>query len=82
VKKPRRTLPKSLSDDDYVVIKLKKFDDLEVAIMFDEKNGGMAISYEDGHLDSVVKQQVESEIQTIISEEMNQIEEGDEYGSI
>jgi hypothetical protein len=50
--------------------------------MFDEVNGGMAISYEDAHLDSIVKQQVESEIQTILSEEMDKIEEDDEYGSI
>jgi hypothetical protein len=82
LKKPQRILPKKLSDDSYAVIKLKKFDDLEVAIMFDEVNGGMAISYEDAHLDSIVKQQVESEIQTILSEEMDKIEEDDEYGSI
>lgn len=70
-----RQIPTKLSDDDYAVIKLKKFDNLEVAIMFDEENGGMAISYEDAHLDPATKAKVEKEIETIISSEMDKIQE-------
>jgi hypothetical protein len=75
--RPRRTLPQNLRDESYAVIKLKKFDNLEVAIMFDKDNGGMAISYEDAHLDSTMKQAVENEIQAIVSSEMEKIQEED-----
>lgn len=70
----KRQVPTKLADDCYAVIKLSKFDNLEVAIMADvEANGGIAISYEDAHLDPATKAKVEAEIQSIISNEMNKV---------
>lgn len=71
--KVKRQVPTKLADDCYAVIKLSKFDNLEVAIMADDENDGIAISYEDAHLDSETKARVEAEIQSIISDEMNKV---------
>jgi hypothetical protein len=41
--------------------------------MFDEDNGGIAISYEDQHLDAKTRELVKTEIYAIISAEMDKI---------
>jgi hypothetical protein len=43
--------------------------------MADDDNDGIAISYEDAHLDPATKAKVEAEIQSIISNEMNKVME-------
>ncbi len=65
-----------LLNDDCCIIKLSKFNNLPVAVIFDQDNGGIAISYEDKHLDEVTKMQVEKEIQEIISTELDKIMKG------
>jgi len=76
------SLPTRLSSNDYSIIKLKKFDNLQVAVMVDKENGGIAISYEDIHLDAGTKIDVENEIQAIISEELYKLIEGDQDGNL
>ena len=68
--------PTEVADDDYAVIKLRNFDNLQVLIMVDKKNGGLAISYEDKHLDEAEKALVKDQIASIISNEMEK-QDGD-----
>ena len=67
---PKPSLPTKLSSDEYAIIKLKRFDNLEVAIMADKINGGIAVSYEDQHLSAEDQEKVKQEIQAIISNQM------------
>lgn len=77
-KTPKKSnFPTQLSGDDYAVIKLKKFNNLQVAILVDHNNGGIAVSYEDAHLDAGTKQEVAKEINAIISDEIDKIIMGD-----
>ena len=69
--------PKKIPASDYAIIKLEKFDNLEVAVMVDEKNGGISVSYEDAHLSPAKRRDVHKEIETIISDEMKKIWEED-----
>jgi len=41
--------------------------------MVDKENGGIAVSYEDMHLDAGTKIDVENEIRSIISDEIDKI---------
>lgn len=64
----KRKFPSKVTPDDCAIIKLKNFDNLEVIILADKINGGLAISYNDSHLSPVERQDVQDEIETIISE--------------
>lgn len=67
---PKPSLPSNISSDEYAIIKLKKFNNLEVAIMADKINGGIAVSYEDQHLSAAEQEAVKRELNAIISNEM------------
>jgi hypothetical protein len=62
--------------DEYAIIKLSKFDNLDVVIMVDAQNGGITISYDDSGLSPADRQIIDDEIETIVSSEMNKIWEG------
>jgi hypothetical protein len=66
-------IPNKISTNEYAIIKLKKFNDFEVAIMADKKNGGITISYDDSGLNPEDRRGVMAEIETIISGEMSKI---------
>ena len=65
--------PNKVSTDEYAVIKLKKFKNLEVVIMTDEKNGGIAISYDDSGIGPADRLDIKKEIEAIVSQEMGKI---------
>lgn len=69
--KPR--FPQAVTDDNYAVIKLSKFDNLPVAIIWDAENSGFAISYEDQHLDPGQRRAVEIEVENILVNEIAKI---------
>jgi hypothetical protein len=69
--KPR--FPAVASEDNYAVIKLSKFDNLPVAIIWDAENQGFAVSYEDQHLDAATRRAVEKEIEAVLVNEIANI---------
>jgi hypothetical protein len=73
----KKKFPSKIPASDYAVIKLKKFDNFEVVVMIDEKNGGITVSYDDSALGPAERLEIEKEIETIISDEMNKIWEED-----
>jgi hypothetical protein len=75
--KPTKRFPKKIPASDYAVIKLKKFKNFEVLVMVDEKNGGISVSYDDSALGPADRLDIQKEIETIISSEMNKIWEED-----
>jgi hypothetical protein len=75
--KQTKKFPNKIPEGDYAVIKLKKFKNFEVLIMVDEKNGGISVSYDDSDLGPADRLEIQKEIETIISSEMNKIWEED-----
>jgi hypothetical protein len=73
----KRKTPEKISQDDYAIIKLSRFNNLPVVIMADKKNGGISVSYEDKHLDPDTKLKVEAEIQMIISQQFEEVKNAD-----
>ena len=73
----KRVPPEKINPDDFAIIKLKKFDNLPMVIMADKENGGLAISYEDKHLDEPTKMLVQEEINAIISLELERLQNAD-----
>jgi hypothetical protein len=73
----KRFPTKLRTGEDYAIIKLKKFKNFEVLVMIDEKNGGITVSYDDSKLGPADRLDIQKEIETIISSEMNKIWEED-----
>jgi len=69
---PNKVLP-----DEYAIIKLEKFNNLEVLVMIDKKEGGITVSYDDSGLGPADTLDIKKEIETIISSEMKKIWEED-----